>query len=272
MTPTTNPATQPIRLVIAGAGFAGIRAARHLGRSQRFQVTLITPEDAFSYYPQLYHAATGGVRSESAIPLTELFAGCHIELIKDKVATLNADGHTITTESGRTVPYDKLVLALGSVTNYFGIAGLPEFSHDIKTIAGAERFKDHLHQELTQDHKTDINYVVVGGGPTGIELAAALGDYLHRIVKLHHIEQPNYRINLVEAAPRLLPRSPDAFATHIHQRLLKLGVNVMTGLAVEGETVDALKLKGKGDMPTHTVVWTAGVSNNPFYKANEKLF
>jgi NADH:ubiquinone reductase (H+-translocating) len=261
----------PIRLVIAGGGFGGIRLARHLCRSPRFQVTLITPDDTFAYYPQLYHAATGGTRSESALPLADMFAGCRIELVKDKVATLDPDAHTITTEGGRTVPYDKLALALGSVTNYFGVAGLAEFSYDIKTIAGAERFKAHLHQDLAEDQLPDVNYVIVGGGPTGIELAAALGEYLQRITQQHGLKQPKYEISIIEAAPRLLPRSPEAFAARIHRRLRSLGVQVLTGVAVEGETAEALRLKDK-DIPTHTVVWTAGVANNPFYKANAQHF
>ncbi len=271
MTTPAPPTTRPHRIVIAGAGFGGVRAALQLCRGNGYELTVISPDDSFAYYPQLYHSATGGARSESALPLSELFAGCAISVVQAKVANVDPAAQTITTDNGQSYTYDKLILALGSVTNYFGIEGLAEFSFDIKSITGAERFKRHLHTQLTEEQRTDVNYVVVGGGPTGIELASALGEYLERIVRLHGVAKPRYDISLIEAAPRLLPRSPENYAAKIQHRLEKLGVRVMTGTAVEAETATALKVGGK-ELKTQTVIWTAGVANNPFYKANQQHF
>jgi NADH dehydrogenase len=153
-------------------------------------------------------------------------------------------------------------LALGNITNYFGIQGLPEYSYNIKTIEGAERFKAHLHSQLVEEKRPDVNYVIVGGGPTGVELAGALGSYLHRIVQLHHIAKLDYGIELVEVNPRLLPRLPESFSAKVQQRLEALGVKVITGEAVQGETASELMLKGE-KISTKTVVWTAGMANNP---------
>lgn len=272
MSVQTNPATpNKVRIVIAGAGFAGIRAARRLSRHAGLEVTLISPEDTFTYYPQLYHAATGGTRKESALPLTEVLAGCPVQVVKARLASFDPAAHTVATDTGQTLPYNKLILALGSVTNYFGIPGLAEFSYDIKSINGAERFKQHLHQQLTDQHAADLNYAIVGGGPTGIELAGALSDYLERIVRSHGITKPNYQIELIEAAPSLLPRMPAGVGTRVQTQLEDLGVRVMTGSAVEGETADSLNLKGE-KIHSKTVVWTAGVANNPFFKDNASLF
>jgi NADH dehydrogenase len=259
------------KIVIVGGGFGGVRAAARLSHHAHFDVTLISAEDSFAYYPQLYHAATGGSRSESTLPLAGILAGKPITIVRDTITQLDPDGRIITGASGATYSYDELILALGSVTNYFGIQGLKEFSYDIKSITGAERFKQHLHQELVDDKKPDLHYVVVGGGPTGIELAAALGSYLHRITKLHAMDSPRYTIELVEAAPRLLPRSPEAFAARIQRQLEHLGVHVMTGAAVQAETAEALQVNGQ-PITTKTVVWTAGVANNPFFKANAAHF
>jgi NADH dehydrogenase len=258
------------KVIIVGGGFGGVRAARRLSRHGELDVTLISAGDSFAYYPQLYHAATGGVRSESSIPLAELLGGQPVAIINDTVTQLNADARVITGASGKTYPYDHLILALGSVTNYFGIQGLKEFSYDIKSITGAERFKKHLHDELL-DKVADINYVVIGGGPTGVELAAGLVGYMRRITRLHGLAHPAYNIELIEAAPRILPRSPEAFSARTQRRLEQLGIKVMTGTAVQGETADALQLKGQS-LTTRTVVWTAGVSTAPFYKANAALF
>jgi NADH dehydrogenase len=266
----TTPQRKP-QVVIVGGGFGGIRAARQLSHHHEVEVTLISADDSFAYYPQLYHAATGGSRSESSIPLAEILDGSGVTIVKDTVATLTPDTKTLTGASGQAYTFDYLILGLGSVTNYFGVQGLKEFSYDIKSIAGAERFKRHLHQQLVDDKRTDLNYVIVGGGPTGVELAAALGAYLHRITKLHKLDKPQYQIELVEAAPRILPRSPEAVSAKAQKQLEKLGVKVMTAATVKGETADALQL-GDQSIASKTVVWTAGVAPAPFYKDNAAVF
>jgi NADH:quinone reductase (non-electrogenic) len=271
MAETTPTNARPqTNVVIVGGGFAGVRAARTLAPHRELAVTLVSAEPTFSYYPQLYHSATGGSRSESALPLTELLGGLPVKLVQDTITTIDPAARTVAS-GGATYSYDQLVLALGSVTNYFGIAGLPEFSYDIKSPAGAERFKRHLHRQLIDEHQPDLNYVVVGGGPTGVELSAALGSYLRYITRRHGVGAPKYSIDLVEAAPRLLPRSTEATSAHVTRQLTRLGVNVMVGQTVQAETADALQLAGQS-LVTKTVVWTAGIANNPFFKANTAHF
>lgn len=259
------------KIVIAGGGFAGVRLARQLAHRRDVHITLVSDRDSFAYYPQLYHAATGGVRSESTIPLAELFAGSGVELVIDSATAFDPKAATLTTAAKRVLPYDYLAFGLGNVTNYFGITGLEEYSYNIKSIEGAERFKQHLHRELIERKQPEAHYVVVGAGPTGVELAAALGKYIQRITKLHGVADPKYRIDLVEAAPKVLPRSSDAVSAQVQRRLEQLGVTVMTGAVVEGETANMLNLKGQA-FTTQTVVWTAGVASNPFYKQNEQRF
>ncbi|HEY2003728.1 MAG TPA: FAD-dependent oxidoreductase [Candidatus Saccharimonadia bacterium] len=259
------------KVVIVGGGFGGVRIAHKLARHSNLDLTLISIEDSFAYYPQLYHSATGGSRSESSIPLAELLGGLPVRVVRDTVTKLDPDHNTITTASGASYAFDELVLSLGSITNYFGIEGLKEFSYGIKSIAGAERFKQHLHRQLVEEKRTDLNYVVVGAGPTGVELAAALGSYLHRITRLHGLDKPQYKIDLIEAAPRILPRSPEAVSVRVQRQLESLGVTVMTGQTVKGETAEALTL-GNKTLQTKTVVWTAGVANNPFFKDNASAF
>jgi len=257
-------------VVIAGAGFAGVRAARKLSRHADLNVTLISSSDAFAYFPQLYHSATGGARTEASLPLAQLLAGCPVKLTVDTIIGFDPE-HKAVTSAHASYPYDYLLLALGSVTDYFGIAGLPEFSYDIKTISGAEKFKTHLHRELIEQRKPDLNYVVVGGGPTGVELAAALGPYLHSVTRRHGLVKPKYSIELVEAAPRILPHSPEATSRRVERQLKRLGVKVITAQTVEAETATKLLLSGQS-IASKTVAWTAGVANNPFFKANADLF
>jgi NADH dehydrogenase len=264
-------ATTQHSVLIVGGGFAGVRAARRLSKQANLKVTLISDKASFAYYPQLYHAATGGSRSEASLALVDLLKGTGVRIVIDKAVAIDPTGRTLTGSAGKSHHYDELILALGSVTNYFGIKGLKEFAFDIKTIEGAEKFKQHLHDELVGLHKAELHYVVVGAGPTGIELSAALGQYMHRIVRLHGIKRPHYSIDLIEAAPRILPRSSMSYATHVLKRLKKVGVHVMVNTAVEAETAEGLQIKGKM-LGSHSVVWTSGVANNPFFADNAHCF
>lgn len=263
--------SKPIKVIVVGGGFGGVRVAEKLAKSSNISVALISDTDAFSYYPQLYHAATGGSRSQSSLPLPEVLDDSSVKLIQDRVIKLDNTNKTVVCSSGSVYEYDQLILAMGSVTNYFGIQGLIENSFDIKTIEGAERFKNHLHEQLVKNKRPELDYVVVGAGPTGVELASALGDYLHRIIKLHGIKHKKYKIVLVEAAPRILPRASEKLAAKVHARLEKLGIKIMTNSVVQQETVDELILKD-GSIKTRTVVWTAGIANNPFFKSHEAIF
>src|SRR4051794_16965408 len=108
------------RLLIVGGGFAGVRCALLLSKRKNLQVTLISDSDTFTYYPQLYHAATGGSRSETAIPLQDLFRDKPVTVVHDTVTAIDHAAHKLTTLSKITYEYDDAILALGSITNYFG--------------------------------------------------------------------------------------------------------------------------------------------------------
>lgn len=255
------------KVLIVGGGFAGVKAALELAEDNRFAVTLLTESANFRYYPTLYHAATGGKRGNAIIPLATFFAGKSVTVALGTATTLDRKAKSVTTAKGEIHSYDTLLLALGVVTNYFGIPGLQEFSYGIKSIEQVERLKAHLHQQLVDERRPDLNYVIVGGGPTGIELAGALPAYLKQLMKAHGIRQRNIHIDLVEAAPRLLPRSPRDASRLISRRLRRLGVRLHLGKVVQGQTADGLNVSGK-PIQSHTVIWTAGVTNNPFFSNN----
>lgn len=253
--------------MIVGGGFGGVKAALELADNEHFDVTLLSDQINFRYYPTLYHTATGGKRANSTIPLSTLFQGKNVTLAQGKATTLDRKAKTIATEDGRSFPFDTLILALGVVTNYFGIEGLQQYSFGIKSLEEAERFKAHLHQQLIDERKPDLNYVIIGAGPTGIELAGALPHYLKRIMKNHDVNHRAIHIDLIEAAPRLLPRMPKDTSRMVRRQLKRLGIRLYVGQAVQGETADELLVNGK-PIRSHTVIWTAGVTNHPFFKEN----
>lgn len=253
-----------LRVVILGGGFGGVKTALSLSGDKRFHITLITDQIDFRYYPALYRTATGGKRMISSVPLSEIFEGKSIHLINDTVTGIDRQSRTVSTKVNHTIGYEAIVISLGVKTNYFHIEGLQELSYGIKTPDDAEELKNHLHQQMIADNRPDLNYVVVGGGPTGIELAGVLPSYLRQIAKQHGIHNRAIHVDLVEAAPRLVPRMPKDISRRLARQLRKNGVHLYLNTTVQAQTADALMVNNK-PIRSHTVIWTAGVANHPFF-------
>lgn len=258
---------QKKRVLIVGGGFGGVKAALILSENRHFEVTVISAQPNFHYFPTLYHTATGGSRNQSSIPLAQLFQDKAIHFEQATAETLNRKKKILTTTEGKTYNYDILILALGSVPNYFGIKGIEEFSFSITTPEEAQRLKNHLHKQLDDPRKPDLSYVVVGGGPTGIELSGVLPRYAKDIMKAHGIKRRSVHVDLIEAAPSLIPRMPKRMSTSIAKRLRKLGVRLYLNQHVEGATADSLTVNGR-KIQSHTIIWTAGTTNHPFFRSN----
>lgn len=258
-------------VLVVGGGFGGIKTALELADNTNFDVTLLSSQTDFRYYPTLYHAATGGRMAASSIALTEIFKDKGVKVEKGTVKKINRQAKSLKTSAGKEYKFDQLVIALGVVTNYFGIKGLKEYSYGIKSQEEARKLRDHIHKLILDDGRPDQNYVVIGGGPTGVELAAALPAYIRHIIKMHGLRNKKLHIDLVEAAPRLMPRMPRDYSKAVAKRLRQLGVTLYLNQAVQAETADALMVSGH-PIESHTVVWTAGVTNHPFFDDNKFTF
>lgn len=264
-------ANRKTKVLILGGGFGGIKTALELADDTAFDVTLISDQSDFRYYPTLYQAATGGRMTASSIPLSEIFKNKKVSIQKQTAKKLDRQGRMVKMSSGAECEYDILIIALGVVTNYFGIKGLKEYSYGIKSQSESQELRDHIHKLLLDEGKPDVNYVVIGGGPTGVELAGALPSYIKHVMKMHRLKPKKLNIELVEAAPRLMPRMPKDYSKAVARRLRKLGVKLCLNQAVQAETVDTLIVGGR-DIKSRTVVWTAGVTNHPFFDNNKFSF
>ncbi len=261
-----------MKITIVGGGFGGVKAALELAKSKHNRITVISDKEDFQYYPALYGTATGHSHLQSWVPLGTIFAGHpNVQVIIDTITTLNPDKKQLDGASGAVYEYDHLVMALGAVTTYFGIEGLDHYAYGIKSEAEIRKLKHHLYQQMGEQGVLDKHYVIVGGGPTGVELASALGSYISRLQKYYRLPERKVKINLVEASPRLLPRMKPKTSEKVKARLERIGVNVELGKKVESATADGLMVSGK-PLKSHTIIWTSGVANHPFYKQNEKHF
>ncbi len=261
-----------MNITIVGGGFGGVKAALELAKDSTNAITLISDKPDFQYYPALYGTATGHSHAQSWVPLGQIFAGKdNIRVVLDEIVNIDPHKHVLTSIEGVKYSYETVILALGTVTTYFGIEGLDTYAYGIKSATEIKKLKHHLYSQLSERGSVDKNYVIVGAGPTGVELAAALGSYLERLCKHYGVSHKSFNISLVEAAPRVLPKMSEVTSARVKKRLEKMGVNVQIGQAVQSATADKLIVNGK-PIKSQTVIWTSGVANHPFYKENGQHF
>ncbi len=261
------------RVIIVGAGFAGVRSALDLARcGSDLEIVLINNQHHFEYYPTLYKVVTGKSPLEVCIPLSEIFNDKNVRIEIDTIVGIDPEKKIAKGETGSEYAYDYLVLALGSETVFFGVPGLDTLSYTFKSINQGLRLKRHLHslfdshQQLSQEElMAKMQFVVVGGGPTGVELAGELALYLHDLARRHEIPKKLVTLDIIELAPRLLPVLPEIVSKKISGRLDRLGVNILLGKNVLEETPEGVRLKDM-ELASKTIIWTAGVKPHHIYK------
>lgn len=257
--------------VIVGGGFAGVKAALEISKRNIGKVTLISDESHFLHHATLYATATGRNMAESVVPLSEIFAGNkRVTVVHDRLKSIDQD-RKIAVCDDASYEYDKLVLAVGSVTTFFGIKGIANHAFGIKTLEEVKEFNDHIKDEVIKNRRLDKNYIIVGAGPTGIELAGALHEYLEHLSVVHQVHRPRIKITLVEAAPRILPRMSKTASRIVSKRLKSMGIKILTNHKVEQLNKDFITIDGK-KVATETAVWTSGVANHPFFAQHSSLF
>ncbi|MBI5153161.1 MAG: NAD(P)/FAD-dependent oxidoreductase [Parcubacteria group bacterium] len=288
------------RIVVVGGGFGGIETALGLLHKKRAntKITLITSIPHFEYTPALYRVVAGASPLETCIPLKDIFGGKDIEIVRDTVIDLDIEEKFVKGVSGSVYAFDYCVLALGSEVAYFDIPGLKELSFGFKSVHQALRLKRHLHEifdscrEGTSEEKVCACHVlVVGAGATGVELAGELSMYLRRLAKQHNFPPEFITLDLVEAAPRILPTLKEDISKEVTYQLRNLGVNIFLNRTVVKEEVETVFLKDMQMNParscegsqrtyggstsigttsngvkTKTLIWAAGIRAHHLYR------
>ncbi|HWA30190.1 MAG TPA: NAD(P)/FAD-dependent oxidoreductase [Rhizomicrobium sp.] len=265
-----------IRVVVIGAGFAGIEVARGLGRAG-IPVTLIDRQNHHLFQPLLYQVATAALSpADIAEPIRKMLRGCpNVEVVLGEVTAIDRGGRTVSLADGKIFAWDWLVVATGATHSYFGHDEWAQFAPGVKSIEDARRIRSHLlltfeRAEMSDDpaeQKRLMTIAVIGGGPTGVELAGSIAELAHYTLAkdFHRIRAETATVLLLEAGPRLLTAFPESLADYAARKLAKLGVTVHTNTPVERIRAHSITAKGE-DVPIGFAIWAAGVMASPIGK------
>ncbi|MDO6674903.1 NAD(P)/FAD-dependent oxidoreductase [Tenacibaculum sp. 1_MG-2023] len=266
------PQTSFPRIIIIGGGFAGLAVARAL-ENQDLQVVLIDKHNYHTFQPLLYQVATGGLEPDSiAFPLRKRFNDIENFFFRlAKVTQIHPEKNYIETTIGN-LEYDELIIATGSTTNFFGNTNIQKYAMEMKSVPQAlnirslvlENFEEALLVTDLEKRRALMNFVIVGGGPTGVELAGALAEMKKGILPKDYpdLDIRQMKINLIQSSGELLKGMSNRASKKAEDFLIKLGVDVWKNLRVldyDGETVTT---NGEDHFKSQTVIWAAGVKGD----------
>jgi len=257
------------RAVIVGMGFGGLKAARALA-GQGVEVLVIDRRNFHLFQPLLYQVATAAIEQEYiAYPsraVLRKWKGINFRL--GEVTGVDFDNRIVRLADGE-VPYDYLVLAAGSATHYFGMKSMEEHSFDLKSLDQTVRLRNHILNsfELAScepdpaKRRALLSFVVVGGGPAGVEFAGSLQELIkHELIKDYpDLDESDTKIVLIEARGSILPFLPEKQRDYAVRKLSGMGVEVSLNTQVSGAEAEKVLLANGAHIPAHTIVWTAGV-------------
>ncbi len=263
------------RVVIVGGGFGGLLAARTLARNP-VRVTLIDRQNFHTFQPLLYQVATAGLSpGEIAAPIRWILRSRrNVEVLMSEVQDFDLARKVVKLQDGE-VAYDYLIVASGASHAYFGHDDWEPFAPGLKTIEDALEIRRRVllafelaeRQAASGKEQVQLNFVVVGGGPTGVELAGTLAEIARRALanEFRTIDPRKTRIVLLEGGPRLLPAYPEDLSRSAEEQLRRLGVEVHTSAMVTGVEPGAVQM-GKTRWPAAVILWAAGVAASPLGK------
>ncbi len=257
------------RVAIVGAGFAGVEAAKKLGKNG-VNVLLIDRHNYHTFIPMLYQVATAVVYPHQIIyPLRSLFRGLPtVNFLQADITKIDLQLQIIHAEN-IAIDYDYLVIATGSQSQYLGVTGAPENSFPMRTLYDAIAIRNQVlsrfeQAEITDDEEEKIRlltFVIVGGGATGVELAGSLNELIHSAFKKDYpsLNRDRARVILLQSGEQLFPSYPQQLGNYTEKYLRRHGVKVHLNSKVSKVTPEAVYLEDNTSIFTDTVIWTAGV-------------
>ena len=278
--PALSSEADKTHVVILGGGFGGVSTAQRLEqllwRDSGVGITLLSQSNYLLFTPMLAEVAASALEPQhigapvrAALPRTN-FRRCDVTAIDTAgQMVLVRDGPL---SAGKELHYDHLVLALGSVPNYFGLPGMEEHAFSLKTLDDATRLRNHVIAQFEQadaesdfeERRRQLTFVVAGGGFAGTEMIAELFDLAHSVVRYYpSIHREEMRFVLIHSRDRILPELGEKLAAYALQKLRARGIVFMLGIRVAGATPQGVLISDGEEIPSRTVVWTAGNQPNP---------
>lgn len=277
---TTNALHQPKRILILGSGFGGLYTAMHLEkklrRASNVEVTLVNRENFFLFTPMLHEVAAGDLDITHIVnPVRKLLR--RTQFFNGDVKAINLSKRTVLATHAddnhdHELRYDYLVLALGSVTNFYNLPGLAQNALTMKSLSDAILLRSRLIKNLEdadfecsrEERSSLLTVVVVGGGFAGVETIASVNDFVREAIRYYPRLTPNeLRIVLIEAAEAILPELGSKLGAYAQEKLAERGVEFRMKTAVKSVSNGEVSLSDGSSIKTNLLVWTAGVSPNP---------
>ena len=262
-------------VIILGAGFGGLRTAMKLGREAKrnklhdHKIILIDKNNYHTYTPTLYEISTTSkevanyidLKSVNTFRVEDLLKKLPIDFVEAEIVKIDIQKGDIHLRDGRHIPYDHLVIALGSETNFFNIPGLKENALELKSFTDAVKIRDKVWSAVkTAKPDEHVNIVIGGAGPTGVELAGEIQHWLSHLKKEGHNCKTN--VTLVNAGERMLPQFSDRIIDIAEKRCRKLGINPVIKERIEEVKKGKVMFKSGGSVPYDILIWTGGVKAN----------
>lgn len=263
------PTTNYPRIVIIGGGFGGLQLAKGLAHS-KYQIVMLDQNNYHTFQPLLYQVASAGLEPDSiAYPIRKIFKNqANFFFRMAKVNNVNRDAKKIITNIGE-LNYDYLVIATGSDTNFFGMEDIAKYAMPMKNVKEAlnlrslllQNFEKALLAESIEEQESLMTFVIVGAGPTGVELAGALAELKKHVLPSDYpdLDVRRMRIHLIEMAEEVLPPMSEDSSKNAFKYLEDLGVIVWLGQSVASYDGKTIKFKKAEDLKAHTLIWAAGV-------------
>lgn len=258
---------QKPRVVILGAGFGGLTAARAM--ADFAQVTLVDRHNFQTFLPLLYQVSTAGLAADHvAHPIRGALRKSGVQFRMGSPLSVDHKNKSVKLDSSEVLDFDYLVVALGSATADFGVPGVTEHALGMKSVSEALTIRAEVMRRFEDlcrfEDDTIFSISVVGGGPTGVEMAGAFAELVRGPLKNDQAHAAAHiKINLIEAGPRILPMFSEKLSAHGKKDLEKLGVNVLLNTSVAAIGPRSIEIKDGASIPSEITVWAAGVKGEP---------
>ena len=255
------------KVVILGAGFGGLNAARALDPIA--DVTLVDRHNFQTFLPLLYQVATAGLAADHvAHPIRSALRKTKVKFRMGSPISIDHKHRSIKLDSSETLEFDYLIVALGSATSDFGVKGVADHALGMKSVNEALLIRSSIMRRFEDlcrfEDETELSVSVVGGGPTGVEMAGAIAELVRGPLASDQANAARHiRVNLIEAGPRLLPSFHALLSAKTGKDLAKLGVKVFTSTSVKEVKSTSIILGDGTKLNSHITVWAAGVSGEP---------